>query len=979
VTATSIAPHAASPAKVGQVFWLTLGAALLLVAAAVALLLLSRELNVGRANYSQARQTRAALDQLRTVFISLQDAETGAQGYVLTGSDEALSPYYAAERSLAGQLDRLTQLAGEGESGQIAQELVALARAQLSFVSDVVAARRSQDPGAAVQLLRSGPGKRQMDRIRELVAAFETHEGELLSQRRIAFERRFERNESVVRIALFAAIAVTFGAGVLLVWHTRRRVRAERAARESFSLLRSTMENVSQGVAVFDSQQRLIAWNGRYVELRGLNPLQMQVGMSWTDILAIGAKLVVSDQSGVRDPARVPALMAAGTAIEVEASRADGAILQVRGQRMADDNYIITYTDVTALKLSETAHRDQAARLSAILDGVVDAIVTINESGSIESWSRSAERLFGYTAPEILRRNVRVLMPDPHSSAHDGYIRRHMQTGERRIIGQRREVEAVHKDGRRIPVDLGISEMRIGSRRLFIGVIRDLSSRQEIEQLKTGFVSTVSHELRTPLTSISGSLGLLAGGTAGALPAKAARLIDIAKLNCERLVRLINDILDLERAESGRLELRLAAQPLKPIVRQAIEANRAYAQAFGASIELAADSDDASVLVDRDRLIQVLTNILSNAAKFSPRGTTVAVAIRAEFDSARVSVRDRGPGIAPEFKSRIFQRFAQADSSDSRAKGGTGLGLSIAKTIMERLGGAIGFDSAPGEGTTFYVTLPARQETTTPVRAGDDVRGTAAVLLCEDDPDVARAVADVLEGAGMRVSAVPSVRQAKVAVSQARYDVAVVDLHLADADGLELVSDLRSRDATRALPVIVMTAKERTSADADRLSTLQLADWLQKPIDPRRLLDAIHNVLLELRDRRARILHVEDDESLTQLVEELLSDEAEVIRAHSLAQARAHVETERFDLVILDAALGDGSGLDLLPALHEAGSEAPPIILYSATEPSRELAERVQAALVKSRDSVEHLLATVRRLARRPYGTERGTEREAAS
>ena len=124
--------------------------------------------------------------------------------------------------------------------------------------------------------------------------------------------------------------------------------------------------------------------------------------------------------------------------------------------------------------------------------------------------------------------------------------------------------------------------MRIGSRRLFIGVIRDLSSRQEIEQLKTGFVSTVSHELRTPLTSISGSLGLLAGGIAGALPAKAARLIDIAKLNCERLVRLINDILDLERSESGRLELRLAAQRLKPIVRHAIDANRAYAQTFGA-------------------------------------------------------------------------------------------------------------------------------------------------------------------------------------------------------------------------------------------------------------------------------------------------------------------------------------------------------------------------------------------------------------
>jgi PAS domain S-box-containing protein len=965
--ATLVAAPAASPVKVGQALWLTVGAALLLIAiVGTALLLFLRELDVGRATYFEARQTRLTLDAMRAAFASLRDAEIGVQGYVLTGSEDSLSPYYAAERSLEDQLDRLTQLASEPESQQIARELAALARAQFSFARDVVAARRSHDSGAAVQVLRAGVGGRQMDRIRELAAAFETHQTELLAQRRDAFESRFKRNESVVRISLGATLVVMFVAAMLLAWHMQRRVHAERAAENTASMLRSTMENVSQGVVVFDSNQQLIAWNARYIELRGLNPRQIHVGMSWAEIRTLGAKFVVSDQTGVHDPPSAPALMAASSRIDVEGSRADGAVLQVRGQPMADGNYIVTYTDVTALKLSETAHRDQATRLSAILDGVLDAIVTINESGSIESWSRSAERLFGYTAAEVLRRNVRLLIPEPHASAHDSYIRRYLQTGERRIVGQRREVEALHKDGRRIPVDLGISEMRIGSRRLFIGVIRDLSSREEIEQLKTGFVSTVSHELRTPLTSISGSLGLLTGGIAGALPAKAARLIDIARLNCERLVRLINDILDLERAESGRLELRLAAQRLKPIVRQAIEANRAYAQTFGASIELAADSDDASVLVDRDRVIQVLTNILSNAAKFSPRGSAVEVGIRADFDSARVSVRDRGPGIAPEFRSRIFQRFAQADSSDSRAKGGTGLGLSIAKTIMERLGGGISFESVPGEGATFYITLPARQEFATPVRASEELVGAPAVLLCEDDPDLARAVADVLEKAGMRVSAVPSVRQAKIAVAQARYDVALVDLHLADADGLELVSDLRSREATRALPVIVMTAKERTSADSDRLSTLQLADWLQKPIDPSRLLDAIHNVLQEVRDRRARILHVEDDVSLTQLVEELLSDEAEVVRAHSLAQARACIGSQRFDLVILDAMLGDGSGLDLLPTLHEAGDAAPPIILYSATEPSRELAERVQAALVKSRDSVEHLLATVRRLARRP-------------
>jgi PAS domain S-box-containing protein len=964
--AKSAAAPSVPPVKAGQVLWATVGAALLLIlVAAAALLLITRELHSGRVSYAEVLHTRTTLDQVRIVFSTLQDAETGAQGYALTGNEEFLSPYYAAERALEGHLKRLSGLVTAGEGRQIAAELVELARAQLTFLQQVVRARRSQDPDAAIELLRSGSGKRQMDRVRDLVSAIDTHESDQLALRRGAFESRSMRTESAIRSALSVAILLMLAAGGLLVWHTQRRVRAERAAQRTYSMLRSTMDNVSQGIAVFDANQRLTAWNGRYLELRGLNAAQVRAGMSWTEILELGARLVVSADGAVRDAQRVPAIMAAGTSIDVEGVRADGAALQVRGQRMPDGNYIVTYTDVTALKLSETAYRDQATRLSSILDGVVDAIVTINESGSIESWSSSAERLFGYTAAEILRRNVRVLMPDPHRSAHDGYIRRYLQTGERRIIGQRREVEALHKDGRRIPVDLGISEMRIGSRRLFIGVIRDLRSRQEIEQLKSGFVSTVSHELRTPLTSISGSLGLLAGGIAGALPAKAARLIDIAKLNCERLIRLINDILDLERAESGRLELRLAPHPLKPIVLEAIEANRAYAQNFGASIELAPDSGDACVLVDRDRVMQVLTNILSNAAKFSPRGAAVEVAIRAETDSVRVSVRDRGQGIAPQFQARIFQRFAQADSSDSRAKSGTGLGLSIAKTIMERLGGSIGFDSAMGEGTTFYITLPVRQEFAVPLRDGDEILAGPAVLLCEDDPDVAHVVTSLLESAGMRVSAVTSVREAKAALDRVRYDVALVDLHLSDANGLELVDDLRAQAATRSLPVIVMTAQARTSADADRLGTLQLADWLQKPIDPSRLLDAIHNVLLELRGRRARILHVEDDVSLTELVEELLAEEADVVRAHSLAEARKRVATQRFDLVILDAALGDGSGLDLLPALRETGSDAPPVILYSATEPSRDLSDRVQAALVKSRDSVEHLLATVRRLASR--------------
>jgi PAS domain-containing protein len=373
---------------------------LLIALAAAALLMISSELQAGRTSYVDLLHRRATLDQIRVVSATLQEAERGMHGYLLTGSEEALAPYYAAERALEDQLNRLTQLTDPAEGRQMPEELVALARTQLAFAGNVISTQRSQSSAAARELLRDGVGQRRMDRIRELTTAFETQQRELLSQRRGAFENRFRLTDGAVRTSLAAAIIVMLAAGALLTWHTQRRVRAERAARETFLLLRSTMENVSEGVAVFDTKQRLVAWNGRYVELRGLKPTHVHAGMTWTDILDVGAKFVVSDPTGVRDAARVPSIMAEGRSIDVEASRADGAALQVRGQRMPDGNYIVTYTDVTALKLSETAYRDQATRLSSILDGVVDAIVTINESGSIESWSRSAERLFGYTAAQ---------------------------------------------------------------------------------------------------------------------------------------------------------------------------------------------------------------------------------------------------------------------------------------------------------------------------------------------------------------------------------------------------------------------------------------------------------------------------------------------------------------------------------------------------------------------------------------------------
>ena len=238
-----------------------------------------------------------------------------------------------------------------------------------------------------------------------------------------------------------------------------------------------------------------------------------------------------------------------------------------------------------------------------------------------------------------------------------------------------------------------------------VGMSRDITVRQEIDRLKSEFITTISHELRTPLTSIRGSLGLLAGGAAGDISHSAKKMVDIAYKNSERLTRLVNDILDIERIEGGELAFQMTSLDLTQLVEQVLEANSGYAEHVGVTFVLKESMRGVRVQGDADRLTQVLTNLLSNAAKFSPAGDTVEVAVTRQDQLLRVSVSDHGTGVPETFRARIFGKFAQADGSSSRQNGGAGLGLSIAKAIIERHGGRIGYTSALDQGATFFVDL----------------------------------------------------------------------------------------------------------------------------------------------------------------------------------------------------------------------------------------------------------------------------------
>ncbi len=230
---------------------------------------------------------------------------------------------------------------------------------------------------------------------------------------------------------------------------------------------------------------------------------------------------------------------------------------------------------------------------------------------------------------------------------------------------------------------------------------------------KTEFVATVSHELRTPLTSISGSLALIDGGAAGVIPDKAKNLVDIAKRNTERLINIVNDVLDVQKIEAGGMEFKLETLDLGQLLKTAVEANRAHADGLGVTLAFAdPPAGPCAAVGDAGRLLQVIGNLISNAAKFSPSGATVEVALVRRRHKWRVTVADRGRGIPPGYRRRVFEKFVQMDSSDTRAVGGTGLGLSIVKSIVASHGGSIAFRSRPGGGTIFFFTVPAADAAT---------------------------------------------------------------------------------------------------------------------------------------------------------------------------------------------------------------------------------------------------------------------------
>ncbi len=339
--------------------------------------------------------------------------------------------------------------------------------------------------------------------------------------------------------------------------------------------------------------------------------------------------------------------------------------------------------------------------LAAILEHAVESILVVDEQGKIIKANPAAAHLFGYKLDTQQTIEIGQLIP----------LLRNIVTVEGRELRTISWCEStgVRSDGSELPIELSVSPVELQERKFFTIMVHDATAKRKVDRLKNEFISTVSHELRTPLTSIKGALGIALSGDIGQLEVRIRDLLVIANNNADRLTRLVNDILDIDKLEFGNVQLNNQRIAICPLLQQSVTQNQGYSARYG--VELVFDEIDASletlhVNLDTDRFLQVMSNLLSNAIKYSHLGGKVRVSLAREGREIKISVADEGQGIPPAFRQRIFRKFAQVDSSDTKRRDGTGLGLSITKAIVERFGGRIDYHSIEGEGTIFFFTLP---------------------------------------------------------------------------------------------------------------------------------------------------------------------------------------------------------------------------------------------------------------------------------
>ncbi|MBI1215833.1 MAG: response regulator [Alphaproteobacteria bacterium] len=657
--------------------------------------------------------------------------------------------------------------------------------------------------------------------------------------------------------------------------------------------------------------------------------------------------------------------------------------------------------------------KEGGERLRAVVDSALDGIIAIDERGTVQNYNAACERLFGYKASEVIGQNIKMLMPEPYHSEHDGYLERYNRTGDAHIIGTSgREVTGRRKDGSTFPMDLSVSSFELSGKRYFSGTVRDITQRKEAEervqkyqeglrqssQYKSEFLANMSHELRTPLNSLLILARGLAGNEEGNLTEEQVEEAQVIHNSGLELLSLISDILDLSKVEAGKLNVLVDDAPLSGILHHMEQQFEPIAREKGVALKVEREKGLPDIMqTDAQRVEQILKNLLSNAFKFTEKGTvTLKVGRPSAQDELQqdsldpaatiaFSVIDTGIGIGAEKLNDIFEAFQQEDGSTDRHYGGTGLGLTIARKFAHMLGGEIHVASKKGEGSAFTLMLPEtlvlpeaaeedidqppeappakqagsrpparRREAERREQAGPAPRPSGhsfiaddrnalgekdkTLLIIEDDPAFAKTLMKIARGHGYKCVAAGDGKSGILLASELPVDAIILDLMLPDIDGITVLGQLKHDLRTRHLPVHVITGR-----DDDDNGVIPLrkgaVGYLTKPVLEEDMEGVFRRIEGFLQSSVKKILIVEDDKKSQTAIQRLLKKkDVEITCAETGRSALQKIADERFDCIILDLMLPDMTGFEWLDSVEKQtrGEDFLPVIVYTAKELTEE-------------------------------------------